>query len=210
MTRRTSTIRVLIAEDHPIMRSALRDLLRSQPDMSVVAEAKNGREAIELFRERSPDLCLIDLQMPQTSGLDAIAAIRKSAPSLPIVVLTTFSGDARVARALSVGATAYLLKTASGHEVVNAIRCASAGRTVLDPAVLREIEACQALENLSPRELDVLPLVASGETNRDIGKILNVSEQTVKTRIKNVLKKLAAQNRAHAITLAVRRGFIDL
>jgi DNA-binding NarL/FixJ family response regulator len=202
-------MRILIADDHPVMRQGLRAMLEQESDMEVIGEAGDGAQAIALFQLLRPDVALIDLQMPKADGLQAITAIRAFAPTAVLVVLTTYPGDARVNRALSLGATSYILKTASSEEISGALRGALTGKTVVAPTIANDISAFKGMEPLSARELSVLRLVALGNSNRSIGQALNISEETVKTRIKNILAKLGALDRTHAVTLAVRRGFLD-
>jgi DNA-binding NarL/FixJ family response regulator len=203
------TIRILIADDHPVMREGLRSMLEREANIRVIAEAGDGLEALDLFCLHRPDVSLIDLQMPNLDGLGAIGAIRAECPDAPVVVLTTYPGDARVASALSLGAVSYILKTSTRAEIVATVRAAAHGRMTLGPEVLREVCAFRGTEALSQREISVLRLVAAGKQNRSIGEELNVSEQTVKTRIRNILAKLDAHDRTHAVTIALRRGFID-
>jgi DNA-binding NarL/FixJ family response regulator len=203
------TIRILIADDHPVMREGLRSMLEREANIRVIAEAGDGLEALDLFCLHRPDVSLIDLQMPNLDGLGAIGAIRAECPDAPVVVLTTYPGDARVASALSLGAVSYILKTSTRAEIVATVRAAAHGRMTLGPEVLREVCAYRGTEALSQREISVLRLVAAGKQNRSIGEELNVSEQTVKTRIRNILAKLDAHDRTHAVTIALRRGFID-
>ena len=202
-------IKILIADDHPVMRQGLRAMLDQECDIEVVGEASDGAQAISQFKLLRPDVMLIDLQMPKIDGLQAIAAIRAFAPTALIVVLTTYPGDARVNRALSLGAKSYILKTATSEEISGALRGALAGETVVAPTIAHDISAFKGMEPLSARELSVLRLVALGNSNRSIGQALNISEETVKTRIKNILAKLGALDRTHAVTLAVKRGFLD-
>ena len=203
-------IRIVVADDHPLMREGLRCIIEQGGDMSVVAEAGDGAEAIAQFRLHQPDVTLVDLQMPNVDGLSAIGAIRAESPSAAIVVLTTYPGDARVARALALGALSYILKTSTSAEIVGVIRDALLGRkNVLGSEVVRNVAAYRGSETLSEREISVLRLVAVGEQNRRIGAALHVSEQTVKTRMRNILAKLDARDRTHAVTIATRRGFID-
>jgi DNA-binding NarL/FixJ family response regulator len=209
VTRTAAKIRILIADDHPVMRQGLRAMLEQEGDMEVIGEAGDGAQAIAQFQLLRPDITLIDLQMPKVDGLQAISAIRAFAPSALIVVLTTYPGDARVNRALSLGATSYILKTASSEEIAGTLRGALSGKTMVAPTIAQDISAFKGMEPLSARELSVLRLVALGNSNRSIGQALNVSEETVKTRIKNILAKLGALDRTHAVTLAVKRGFLD-
>jgi DNA-binding NarL/FixJ family response regulator len=203
-------IRILIADDHPVMREGLRCIIEQEANLRVVAEAADGAEAIAQFRLHRPNVALIDLQMPNVDGLSAIGAIRNECPDAPIVVLTTYPGDARVAQALSLGAMSYVLKTSASTDIIAAIRGARCGRkNVIGFDVVRDMASYRGTETLSEREISVLRLVAVGEQNRSIGQALNVSEQTVKTRMRNILAKLNARDRTHAVTIAMRRGFID-
>jgi DNA-binding NarL/FixJ family response regulator len=203
-------IRIVVADDHPVMREGLRCIIEQEGDMAVVAEAGDGAEAISQFRLHRPDVTLVDLQMPSVDGLSTIGAIRAENPTAAIVVLTTYPGDARVSQALALGALSYVLKTSTTAEIVGAIRSASLGRkNVLGSEVVRNVAAHRGSEPLSEREISVLRLVAAGEQNRRIGAVLNVSEQTVKTRMRNILAKLDARDRTHAVTIAMRRGFIE-
>lgn len=202
-------IRILIADDHPVMREGLRCILELEANIRVVAEASDGLDAVSQFRLHRPDVSLIDLQMPNLDGLGSIRAIRTEYPQAPLVVLTTYPGDARVATALSLGAASYLLKTSTRAQIVATVRAAAQGRNTLGPEVLREIHAYRGTETLTPREISVLRLAAAGKHNRGIGEELKVSEQTVKTRMRSILAKLDARDRTHAVTIAMRRGFID-
>ena len=203
------TIRVLVADDHPIMRDGLRGSIDLEPDMKVVVEAADGQEALERYREFLPDIALLDLQMPTVDGLQAIQAIRGEFPTACIVVLTTYPGDARVRRALESGAIAYLLKTASRRDMIDAIRAAASGRKTLALEAAKDLQAHLGNETLTPRELSVLRLVAQGFGNRSIAQQLFISEDTVKARMKSILDKLGAEDRTHAVTIALRRGFMD-
>ncbi|MET0256529.1 MAG: response regulator transcription factor [Luteibacter sp.] len=210
MTASSNSVRVLIADDHPAMREGLAHAVASEPAMSVAGQAGDGLEAVERFRELRPDAVLIDLQMPRMGGLEAIEAIRGIDPKAVIVVLTTYPGDARVKRALAIGATSYLLKSSSTAEILMAIRSAVEGRQTLAPDVNREMHSRSGSESLTKRELSVLKLAALGYGNREIGESLGVSEETVKSRIRSILGKLDAGDRTHAVTIALQRGFIDL
>ncbi|WP_172461821.1 response regulator transcription factor [Dyella jiangningensis] len=202
-------IRVLIADDHPIMRDGIAVALESSPDMEVIGQAADGAEAIVRFRELLPDVALIDLQMPGVDGLQAIHAISAEFPQARIIVLTSYPGDARVKRALTQGANAYMLKTATREEILAAIRSVMNGRRVVASEVAGDIASHAWSEMLSDRELSVLRLVATGNTNKRIADILCVSEDTVKARLKNIMTKLGALDRTHAVTLARNRGFFD-
>jgi DNA-binding NarL/FixJ family response regulator len=202
-------IRILLVDDHPMMREGLRTALEREPDMKVVGEASDGGEAIEQFRHLLPVVTLIDLQMPRVDGIQAITEIHAEFPKASLVVLTTYPGDGRVAHALAAGATSYLLKTASSEEIIRTVRFAAEGKKLIAKDVMQDIRAYEGHDTLSPRELDVLRMVAQGLTNRAIGAALRVSEDTVKTRMKRILAKLDAKDRAHAVTIAIRRGLLD-
>ena len=202
-------IRILIADDHPSMREGLRATLERQNDMTVVAEADDGVTAVARFREHHPDLTLMDLQMPTLDGFGAIASIRAHDPQAVIVALTSYAGDARVVRALAAGAASYVLKTSRSKDIVAALRRTLSGEMVLDDPIAQDLAAYAGHEMLTPREISVLQLVAGGHINRDIGRKLNVSEEAVKARTKSIFAKLNARDRAHAVTIARQRGFID-
>ena len=184
-------------------------MLERHERVRVVAEAGDGEEAVACFRKHQPDVVLMDLQMPRLDGLQAIATIHAERPDTPIVVLTTYSGDARVSRALAAGATSYILKTADRTQVFAALFGALQGKTVLDETVAGELAASVGLESLSWREIGVLRLVAQGKKNSAIGRALNVTEHAIKARLKNILAKLNANDRTHAVSIARDRGFID-
>nr|WP_203546759.1 response regulator transcription factor [Dyella caseinilytica] len=200
---------MLVVDDHPVMRDGLRAVIEQEPDMEVAGEASDGREAIEQFQRLLPDVMLIDLQMPDVDGLQAITAIRNGFPDATIIVLTTFPGDARVVRALTLGATSYLLKTARRDEIIKAVRGALSGRNTVAPEVAQEIACHAGHENLTEREVEVLKRVAEGLSNRDIADALCISEDTVKARMKSIMGKLGAEDRTHAVMIAIRRGFMD-
>jgi len=202
-------IRVLIVDDHPVMRDGLRAAVDSEADMQVVGEAGNGAEALDAFRALQPDVTLMDLQMPVVDGLQAITAIREEFPLAAIVVLTTYPGDARVTRALTLGASSYLLKTARREEILDALRGAMVGNHVVAQAVAQQVAIHRGGESLSIRELGVLRLVAEGKSNRLVGEALGISEETVKGHMKSLMAKLDADDRTHAVTIARRRGFLD-
>jgi len=202
-------IRILVVDDHPMMRQGLRSVIEDQPDMVIVGEAGEGSQAIAEFRRLVPDMVLMDLQMDGLDGLDAIRAIRAESPAAVIVVLTSYAGDARITAALTSGATSYLLKAAGAAEIVRVIRNAVAGQRVLSADAVRQLARHAGFEKLTNRELDVLRLVALGKTNRTIALLLSVSEETVKSRMRNILGKLDASDRTHAVTLARERGFLD-
>lgn len=204
-----SVIRVLITDDHPVMRDGLRAAIAQEADMEVVGEAGDGAEAIERYRALLPDVTLIDLQMPNVDGLEAIQTIRAEFPNAIMVVLTTFPGDARVTRAMKLGAISYLLKSACRDEILRAVRAAAAGRHVVATQAAQDIANHLGSESLTLRELGVLRLVAEGKSNREIALALNISEDTVKARMKSLMAKLDASDRTHAVTIALRRGFME-
>jgi DNA-binding NarL/FixJ family response regulator len=202
-------IRVLTADDHPIMRESLRFILEQQSDICVVGEAGNGAEAIAKTSELHPDVILMDLQMPDVDGMEALAAIRELHPESHTIVLTTYPGDARAERALALGAKAYILKSASSSQILSAIRAAASGRSTVDENVARDIARFRGAESLTEREISILRLVRLGMRNAQIGAALHISEETVKSRIKSILAKLGARDRTQAVTLAMRRGFLE-
>ena len=209
MASSDDVIRVLIADDHPVMRDGLRAAIAQEEDMEVVGEAGDGAEAIERHRALQPDVTLIDLQMPNVDGLEAIQAIRAESPNALMVVLTTFPGDARVTRAMKLGAISYLLKSACREEILRAVRAAAAGHHMVAAEAAQSIANHLGSESLTLRELSVLRLVAEGKSNRDIAQALNISEDTVKARMKSLMAKLDAEDRTHAVTIAIRRGFME-
>jgi DNA-binding NarL/FixJ family response regulator len=197
-------------DDHPLLREGIAALIGHQTDMQLVAEASNGREALELFRTHRPDITLMDLQMPEMSGIDAISSIRSEFPEAHIIVLTTYAGDVQVTRALQAGARAYLLKGSLRKELLEAIRAVHAGHKRLSPEVAAEIAEHATGNTLTPREIDVLRLVAGGNANKQIAAQLSLTEETVKSHVGNILGKLGANDRTHAVTIALKRGIIDL
>jgi DNA-binding NarL/FixJ family response regulator len=209
LNEKTERYGILVVDDHPVMRDGLRAVIEQEADMEVVGEAADGGEAIELFQRLLPDVMLIDLQMPGIDGLEAITVIRNEFPDATIIVLTTFPGDARVVRAFTLGATSYLLKTARRDEIIKAIRGAVAGRHTMAPEVAQEIASHTGQELLTEREIGVLRLVAKGRSNHDIADALCISEDTVKARMRSIMAKLAAEDRTHAVMIAIRRGFMD-
>lgn len=203
-------IRVLSADDHPLVREGLAAIVNSQPDMVLVSQAANGVEAIQKHREHRPDVTLMDLRLPDLSGIDAMIAIKAEFPDARVVILTTFEGDAEIQRALREGARGYLLKSAPPNELVEAIRQVHAGKKRVPPDVAAQLAEHMGLESLTTREVEVLQHVAGGNRNRDIGKRLFISEETVKVHIKHIMEKLDANDRTQAIAIAVRRGIIQL
>lgn len=203
-------IRVLSVDDHPLLREGIAALIAHQTDMQLVAEASNGREALELFRKHRPDITLMDLQMPEMSGIDATSSIRGEFPDARIIVLTTYAGDVQVSRALKAGARAYLLKGSLRKELLETIRAVHAGQKRLSPEVAAEIAEHATDDTLTPREIDVLRLVAGGNANKEIAAQLSLTEETVKSHIRNILGKLGANDRTHAVAIGLKRGIIDL
>jgi DNA-binding NarL/FixJ family response regulator len=206
-------IRLLIADDHPVVRDGLRAMLATQPDMELVGEAATGTEAVAQARALRPDVVLMDLQMPELDGPAAIAILREQAPEVRVLVLTTFGTDADITRAVDAGATGYLLKDAPREQLFGAIRAAARGESVLSPSVATRVLGrmrAPAEEALSPRELEILGAVARGLSNKDIGRQLYVSEATVKTHLLRVFSKLGVDDRTAAVTVALERGIIRL
>jgi len=203
-------IRILAVDDHALVRQGIAVLVGTQPDMTMVAEASNGREAIQQFRTHHPDVTLMDLQMPEMNGLDAIIAIRGEFPNAKIVVLTTYKGDVQILRALKAGAQGYLLKNTFHKELVETIRAVHAGRRALSPEASYEIAEHSTDEGLTPAEISVLRLIAAGNANKQIADQLSITEETVKSRVKNILSKLGANDRTHAAMIGVKRGIIDM
>jgi DNA-binding NarL/FixJ family response regulator len=203
-------IRVLAVDDHPIFRQGITGLLADQPDLELIAEAVNGIEAIQQFRSHRPDVTLMDLQMPEMGGLDAIIAIRNEFPDAKIIVLTTYSGDVQVLRALKAGARAYLLKNTLHKNLLEMIRTVQAGKKALSPEASFELAEHSTDDALTPGEVEVLRLIASGNANKQIADILSITEETVKGRVKNILSKLGANDRTHAATIGLKRGIIEL
>ena len=206
----TPPIRVLAVDDHPLLRDGIRTLIATQPDMSLAGEAASGREAIERFREIKPDVTLMDLQMPELNGIDAIVAIRAEFPQARVIVLTTYAGDALAERALRAGAQAYVLKGLVRKDLLETIRLVHAGSKRIEPDVAAQLAHHMGESGLSARELEVLVLVAGGNSNKIIGSLLSISEETAKGHIKNIMAKLGANDRTHAVTLALKRGIISL
>jgi DNA-binding NarL/FixJ family response regulator len=208
--RDAQPIRILIVDDHELLRDGISSVLEPQPDMMLVGEAVNGRQAIERFRELRPDVTLMDLRMPDMNGIDAIAAIRREAPNARIIVLSTYAGDVQVATALRAGASGYLLKNLVRSELLDTIRAVHAGKRRVPPELATEIAEHVADDALTEREIEILKRVAAGKSNKLIALDLNISEATVKTHMKSILPKLDASDRTHAVTIAFKRGILDL
>jgi DNA-binding NarL/FixJ family response regulator len=202
-------IRILVVDDHSLFREGIVGLLADQADMQLVAEASNGRESIQQFRAHRPDVTLMDLQMPEMSGLDAVIAIRGEFPEAKIIVLTTYTGDAQVLRALKAGARAYLLKNLLHRELLETIRGVHAGKKALSPEASFELAEHAMDDPLTPIEVAILRLIAAGNGNKQIADQLSTTEETVKGRIKSILSKLNANDRTHAATIALKRGIIE-
>ncbi len=203
-------IRVLTVDDHPLLREGIAVLIDTQSDMQLIGEASNGREALEQFRNHRPDITLMDLQMPEVRGIDAISAIRGEFPDARIIVLTTHAGDFQVSRALKAGVRGYLLKSMLRQELLETIRAVHAGKKRLSAEIATEIAEHAADDALTPREIDVLRLIAEGNANKEIAGKLSLTEETVKGHVKNILAKLGVNDRTHAVTIGLRRGIIDL
>jgi len=209
MSADAACIRILVVDDHPLLRSGIDALVSGQPDMKIVAEGANGREAIQQFRAHHPDITLMDLQMPDMSGLDAIMAIRGEFPDARIIVLTTYGGDAQALRALQAGARAYLLKNSVHRELLDTIRSVHAGKKAMSAEVSYELAEHATDDTLTPAEIEVLRLIAEGNANKQIADQLGITEDTVKGRVKNILSKLGASDRTHAAMIGLKRGIIE-
>jgi DNA-binding NarL/FixJ family response regulator len=204
----TGSVRILAVDDHPLLRAGIGALIGTQSDMQLVAEASTGREAIEKFRAVRPDITLLDLQMPEMSGIDALIAIRSEWPSAKVIVLTTYGGDALAERALKAGAQAYVLKASVGEELLETIRAVHSGHKRIHPVVAAQLARHLGEETLSSREVQVLILVGTGNSNKEIARHLAISEDTAKAHVASIMAKLGANDRTHAVTLARERGIL--
>ena len=209
MSADTSSIRILAVDDHPLVRQGIAGLVAVQEDMTLVGEASNGRDAIQQFRTHRPDVTLMDLQMPEMNGVDAIIAIRNEFPEARIIVLTTYTGDVQILRALKAGARAYLLKNLLHKELLETIRAVYAGKKTLSPEASFQLAEHATDDALTPGEISVLRLIAAGNANKQIADQLSITEETVKGRVKNIFSKLGANDRTHAAMIGVKRGIIE-
>jgi len=202
-------IRLLTADDHPLLREGIAAIIEGQPDMELVAEAANGHEAVEYFRTHRPDVTLMDIQMPEMNGIEATLAIRREFPDARIVMLTTYRGDVRALRAIQAGAAGYLLKSMLRKDLLDTVRAVRAGQRRIPGEIAQTLAEHVTHETLSEREIDVLRLVAQGGTNKRVAARLEITEDTVKAHMKNILGKLVATDRTHAVMIALKRGIID-
>lgn len=205
-----SPIRVFCVDDHPLMREGITAVIRNEPDMFLAAEAANGREAIQGFRQHRPDITLMDLRLPDIGGIDALVAIRTEFPNARVIMLTTFEGDAEIRRALEAGAQGYMLKSMPRKQLVEMIRRVHAGKKSIPSEVAAHLAEFIGGEALSKREIEVLQRIAGGNRNSDIASLLFISEETVKGHIKHIMEKLDASDRTEAVAIALRRGIIQL
>jgi DNA-binding NarL/FixJ family response regulator len=206
----TSQIRIFTVDDHPLLHEGIATVIRNQPDMTLAAEAFDGHQAIQAFRKHKPDVTLMDLRLPDMSGIDAMIAIRSEFPDARIVILTTFAGDVEIQRALEAGARAYLLKSMPPKELVEVIRQVHAGKRRIPPEIAAHLAEHYSDEALTGREVEVLKEIAGGNRNRDIAEKLFITEETVKVHIKHIMEKLGAADRTQAVAIGVRRGIIQL
>jgi DNA-binding NarL/FixJ family response regulator len=210
MSANSKPIRIALADDHPLLRQGITALIADQPDLKLVAEASDGLEAVEQFRRNRPDVMLMDLQMPGMNGIDAMIAIREEFPDARFIVLTTYTGDVQIVRALKAGARAYLLKSLLHRELLDTIRAVHAGQKRIPPDVAAELADHAADDSLTAREVEVLRLIAVGNANKLVADQLSITEETVKAHVKNILSKLNANDRTHAVTIGLKRGIIEL
>jgi len=206
----STPIRIFSVDDHPLLREGIAALVNSQPDMIVAGEAATGAEALQLFKQLQPDVTLLDLRLPDTSGIDILIAIRTEFPDARIIMLTTFEGDVEIHRALQAGARGYLLKNMPPSELLDVIRQVHAGKKRIPPAIASQLAEHMSDETLTEREIEVLREVAGGNKNKDIANKLFISEETVKVHVKHIMEKLGAADRTQAVTIGVRRGIIQL
>jgi DNA-binding NarL/FixJ family response regulator len=206
----SETIRILVVDDHNLVREGVVTLVEGQPDVRIVAQAANGREAIQQFRTHRPDVTLLDLQMPEMNGLDALIAIRNEFPDARVIVLTTYVGDVQVLRAIKAGARAYLLKNAWHKELLNTIRAVHQGKKFLSPEASFEMAEHATDDALTPAEVRVLRLIAEGNANKEIAGQLSIREDTIKGQVSNILSKLSAKDRTHAVMIGLKRGIIEI
>ena len=206
----STPIRIFSIDDHPLMREGIAAIIKNEPDMLLVAEASNGREAIQGFREHRPDITLMDLRLPDISGIDAMVAIRTEFADARIIMLTTFEGDVEIRRALQAGAAGYMLKTMPRRQLVETIRRVHAGKKHIPPEIAAHLAEHMGDESLSKREVDVLQKIAGGNRNTDIAALLFISEETVKGHVKHIMEKLGASDRTEAVAIGIRRGIIHL
>jgi DNA-binding NarL/FixJ family response regulator len=205
-----SQIRVFSVDDHPLLREGIAALVNNQPDMVLIGQASTGSEAIQLFKEYLPDVTLLDLRLPDMSGIDTLIAIRTAFPNARVIMLTTFEGDVEIHRALQAGASGYLLKNMPPSELLDVIRLVHAGKKRIPPEIASQLAEHMADEALTEREVEVLQQVAGGNKNRDIANKLFISEETVKVHIKHIMEKLGAADRTQAVAIGIRRGIIQL
>lgn len=210
MSMDLSLIRILTVDDHPLLRKGIAALVNTEPDMKLVAEASNGDEALEKFRLHRPEVTLMDVQMPGPSGIETINRILREFPDARIVVLTTYTGDAQVLKALRAGARAYMLKRHVHRELLETIRAVHAGQKRIPPELAADLANRSGGDELTPREIDVLKLIASGNANKEIADHLSIGEASVKSHVANILSKLGAKDRAHAVVLGLQRGIMEL
>ena len=203
-------IRILCVDDHPLVHEGIATVIRNQPDMTLIAEAFNGRDAVQKFREHQPDVILLDLRLPDMSGIDTMITIRNEFPEARAIILTTFEGDAEIQRALAAGARAYVLKSMPPKELVEVIRKVHAGKKPIPPQIAAQLAEHYGDEGLTDREIEVLRQIAGGNRNRDIAEKLFISEETVKVHVKHIMEKLGASDRTQAVAIGVRRGIIQL
>jgi DNA-binding NarL/FixJ family response regulator len=210
MNNSPKPIRILLADDHPVLRGGVQALASDERDMQFVAEASSGQEAIAKFREYRPDIVLMDLQMPDMNGIDAMIEIRNGFPDARVIILTTYAGDVQISRALKAGARGYLLKSSLRNELLDTIRAVHAGQKRISPDLATQVADHIADDSLTAREIDVLKLIAAGNANKLVADKLSITEETVKGHVKSILSKLGANDRTHAVTIGLKRGIIEL